>query len=166
MSQSQTEHTVSASLLDAGRRRLMIALYGMAVFLYWMSLYLYVPTLPTYVQSKSDNLALVGIVIAQYGLWQGIVRLPLGIAADWLGWRRPFIIVGFALVGLGALTMGAADSVNGLIVGRAITGLASGRCWSQCSAACFHPTRRSERLPCSRWLARSGACWLRGSQAR
>ena len=126
MSQSQTEYTVSASLLDAGHRRLTIALYGMAVFLYWMSLYLYVPTLPTYVQSKSDNLALVGIVIAQYGLWQGVVRLPLGIAADWLGWRRPFIIVGFALVGLGALTMGAADSVNGLIVGRAITGLAAG----------------------------------------
>jgi MFS family permease len=107
-------------------RRLMITLYTIAVFLYWMSLYLYVPTLPTYVQSKSDSLALVGVVLSMYGLWQAIIRLPLGIAADWLGWRKPFIIVGFALVGLGAWIMGVADSVNGLIVGRAITGLAAG----------------------------------------
>ena len=103
-----------------------IALYVTAVFLYWMALYLYVPTLPTYVQSKSDNLALVGVVLAQYGLWQALVRLPLGIAADWLGWRKPFIVVGFVLVGLGAVTMGVAGGVNGLIVGRAVTGLAAG----------------------------------------
>jgi len=103
----------------------MAALVGFAVFLYWMGLYLYVPTLPTYVQSKSDNLALVGVVLAQYGLWQAVVRLPLGIAADWLGWRKPFIVAGFALVGLGALAMGLAGGVSGLLVGRAITGLAA-----------------------------------------
>jgi MFS family permease len=104
----------------------MIALYGLAVFLYWMSLYLYVPTLPTYVEGKSHNLALVGVVLAQYGLWQGIVRLPLGIAADWMGWRKPFIVAGFVLAGLGALIMGMAGDVNGLAVGRAVTGLAAG----------------------------------------
>ena len=90
------------------------------------ALYLYVPTLPTYVESKSDNLALVGVVLAQYGLWQGIIRLPLGIAADWLGRRKPFIIAGFALSGLGALMMGISGDVNGLVIGRAITGLAAG----------------------------------------
>lgn len=111
---------------SASSRRLMITLYAIAVFLYWMALYLYVPTLPTYAQSKSDNLALVGVVLSMYGLWQAVIRLPLGIAADWLGWRKPFIIVGLALAGMGAWTMGVADSVNGLIVGRAITGLAAG----------------------------------------
>jgi MFS family permease len=91
-----------------------------------MSLYLYMPTLPTYVESKSDNLALVGIVLSMYGLWQALIRLPLGIAADWLGQRKPFIVVGFALAGLGAWTMGVAENVNGLLVGRAVTGLAAG----------------------------------------
>jgi MFS family permease len=104
----------------------MIALYAIAVFLYWIALYLYMPTLPTYAQSKSDNLALVGVVLSMYGLWQAIIRLPLGITADWLGRRKPFIIVGFALVGLGAWIMGVAKGVNGLIIGRAITGLAAG----------------------------------------
>lgn len=100
-------------------------LVALAAFLYWMALYLYMPTLPTYVQSKSSNLALVGIVLAQYGLWQAIVRLPLGIAADWVGWRKPFIVGGCMLAGLGALAMGLANGVNGLLVGRAITGLAA-----------------------------------------
>jgi DHA1 family multidrug resistance protein-like MFS transporter len=107
-------------------RRLMITLYAIAVFLYWIALYLYMPTLPTYVQSKSDNLALVGVVLSMYGLWQAVIRLPLGIAADWLGQRKPFIIMGLALTGLGAWTMGVANGVNGLIIGRAITGLAAG----------------------------------------
>ncbi len=125
MNKSTEVHASFSTKADAGSRRLMITLYSIAVFLYWMALYLYVPTLPTYVQSKNDNLALVGVVLSMYGLWQAIIRLPLGIAADWLGWRKPFIVVGFALAGLGAWTMGTADGVNGLIIGRAITGLAA-----------------------------------------
>lgn len=109
-----------------GGRRLTIALYAAAAFLYWASLYLYVPTLPTYVQSKSQTLALVGVVLSMYGLWQAIIRLPLGITADWLGQRKPFIVGGLALAGLGAWILGTADGVTGLAAGRAITGLAAG----------------------------------------
>jgi MFS family permease len=104
----------------------MVALYATAVFLYWVALYLYVPTLPAYVRSKTDSLSVVGVVLAQYGLWQGIIRLPLGIAADWLGRRKAFILVGCMLAGLGALTLGLAHGVSGLIVGRAVVGLAAG----------------------------------------
>jgi len=118
-------HASLSTKADIGSRRLMITLYSIAVLLYWIALYLYAPTLPTYVQSKSDSLALVGVVLSMYGLCQAIARLPLGIAADWLGWRKPFIIVGFALAGLGTWTMGRADSADGLLVGRAITGLAA-----------------------------------------
>jgi len=107
-------------------RKALLALYIAAVFLYWMALYLYVPTLPVYAQGKTDNLALVGVVLSMYGLWQAIIRLPLGIAADWLGWRKPFILVGFGLAGLGAYVMGTSRTIDGLIVGRAITGLAAG----------------------------------------
>jgi DHA1 family multidrug resistance protein-like MFS transporter len=126
MNKSPAVRASYSSTAGTSSRRLLITLYAIAVFLYWIALYLYVPTLPTYAQSKSDNLALVGVVLSMYGLWQAIIRLPLGIAADWLGRRKPFIIVGFALAGLGAWTMGAAEGVNGLIVGRAITGLAAG----------------------------------------
>jgi MFS family permease len=111
--------------MSPSRRRLLIGLYIVVTFLYWMSLYLYLPTLPTYAQGKSDSLALVGTILAQYGLWQAIARLPVGIAADWLGRRKPFIVVGLFLSGLGAYLMGTAGDASGLLVGRAITGLAA-----------------------------------------
>jgi MFS family permease len=109
-----------------GSRRLTITLYAIVAYLYWAGLYLYVPTLPTYVKSKTDSFALVGIVLSMYGLWQAIIRLPLGIAADWLGRRKPFIVAGLALLGLGAWIMAAAGDAAGLALGRAITGLAAG----------------------------------------
>ncbi len=106
-------------------RRGLLALYMAAVVLYWASMYLYVPTLSNYVKTKTDDLAMVGIVLAQYGLWQAVARFPLGIAADWIGRRKPFIIAGFALAGLGALWMGLTNSVSGLLIGRALTGFAA-----------------------------------------
>jgi len=96
------------------------------VFFYWMCLYVYVPTLPTYAQTKTDNLALVGTILAQYGLWQAIVRLPIGIASDWIGRRKPFILAGMMLAAAGAWAMGSAGDATGVLIGRAITGLAAG----------------------------------------
>jgi MFS family permease len=126
MNKSPAALVKSSRTTIIGSRRLTIALYIIVTFFFWVSLYLYMPTLPTYVQSKSDNLALVGIVLSMYGLWQLFIRLPLGITVDWLGLRKPFIIAGLALAGLGAWSMGVADSTSGLIFGRAITGLAAG----------------------------------------
>ena len=108
-----------------GSRRLLVGLYLAVTFLYFMALYLYMPTLPTYVASKTGNLALVGVILAQFGLWQAIIRLPLGIATDWLGKRKLFIMVGLVLAGVGAWVMGSADGSTGLFVGRAITGVAA-----------------------------------------
>ena len=126
VSESSSVRANLFSTASVGSQRLTVALFTVAAFLYWVALYLYVPTLPTYVQSKTHDLALVGTVLSMYGLWQAFVRLPLGITVDWLGWRKPFIIIGLGLVGLGAWTMGTTGSVNGLTIGRAITGLAAG----------------------------------------
>jgi MFS family permease len=108
--------------LPRGRRGLIV-LYVVVTLLFWMCLYLYAPTLPTYTQTKTGSLSAVGVILAQYGLWQALVRLPVGIAADWLGRRKPFIILGLLMAGLGAWVMGNADTAIGLGIGRAITGL-------------------------------------------
>ena len=112
--------------IQSPRRSVLIALYGATVALYWMSLYLYVPTLPTYTQSKTSDLALVGVVLSMYGLWQAIIRLPLGIVSDWVGRRKPFIIGGFVVSAIASIVMGSSFSVNGILIGRAISGLAAG----------------------------------------
>lgn len=110
---------------DDPAQKTLLVLFLLASALYWISLYLYVPTLPTYVRSRTESLSLVGVVLAQYGLWQTIVRVPIGIGADWWGRRKPFILAGFLLSAIGALVLGSAVSVEGLILGRAITGLAA-----------------------------------------
>ena len=122
---STASDMTTSSAAYSRRHSRKVALYMAAVFLYWMGLYLYVPTLSVYVRTKTDNLAMVGTVLSMYGLWQAIVRLPVGIAADWLGWRKPFLVGGFILVGLGAWLMGAGNDVTDLLIGRGVTGLAA-----------------------------------------
>lgn len=126
MNKNTTALNTYSLIATSGNRQLLIILYMMAVFLYWMAQYLYIPTFPVYLRSKTDNLALVGVVLSMYGLWQAIIRLPLGIVADWLGRRKPFIIICFALIGLGSWMIGVIDNVIWLIIGRAIIGVAAG----------------------------------------
>ncbi len=106
-------------------RRWMIILISAAVAFYWGSLYFYVPTLSVYAEDRIGDLAKVGVVLSMYGLWQAVVRLPLGIMVDWVGRRKPFIFLGFALSALGAWMMASASGYSGLVAGRAMTGLAA-----------------------------------------
>jgi predicted MFS family arabinose efflux permease len=108
---------------DSNRR--LIIVYIIVVFLYWCALYFYVPTLSVYAETKVSDLSLVGVMLSMYGLWQAVTRFPLGLAADWVGRRKLFILVGFALAGLGAILMGVSPGIGGLIAGRALTGFAA-----------------------------------------
>lgn len=112
--------------IPSRQRRVAIVLYATTVFLFWFSQYIYVPTLPTFVQSKTTDLGIVGVVLSMYGLWQAVIRLPLGMAADWLGRLKPFILAGLTCSGIGAWLMVTSGGVEGLALGRGITGFAAG----------------------------------------
>jgi MFS family permease len=101
-------------------------LFLAAIFLYSVTNCVYAPTLPIYIEGKTVHLALVGLTLSMYGLWQMVVRLPLGIVADRIGWAKPYIIGGFALAALGTWTMGRASDITELMVGRSFTGVAAG----------------------------------------
>ena len=121
-----TQSPNASSWADAGRRQWVVALYLLVAFTFWFALNVYLSTFPTYVRSKSQNLSTVGIVLSMFGLWRGITALPVGITADWLGRRKPLIVIGCALSALGALLMGVAGSATGIALGRAVTGVAAG----------------------------------------
>jgi MFS transporter, DHA1 family, multidrug resistance protein len=119
--------SVELPAVDLAKRvRLQKILLGAVAFLYWFCLYVYVPTLPVYVQSKVQNLALVGGVLSMYGFWQLVSRLPTGFYVDRLGERKPAIAAGLLIVGAGAVLMGLASNVTGLTIGRALTGVGAG----------------------------------------
>ncbi|MBI5651554.1 MAG: MFS transporter [Chloroflexi bacterium] len=118
MAQSSTD--------GVSNRRATITLFLIAVLFFWAGQYIYLPTLPTYAQSKVGDLSAVGFILSMYGLLQALVRIPLGIASDWSGARKPFIIVGLALSGIGAWMMAVGNDAGMLALGRAITGASAG----------------------------------------
>ena len=68
-----------------------------------------------------DDPALVGLAMGIYGLTQAVLQLPLGIASDRFG-RKRIIVAGLLVFAAGSLLAALADSVTGLLVGRAIQG--------------------------------------------
>ncbi len=144
---------------SVGGARVAVVLYSLVCLLYWASLFTYLPTLPTYAASITPDLALIGTILSMYGLWQALARLPFGIASDWAGWRKPFIVAGLGLAAAGALVMGNAHTPQALLVGRSITGLAAAT-WVPLtvvfSARCIRPNRRCAPPRCSRSCRRSG----------
>ena len=102
------------------------ALVLASVFLFWFSHYVYLPTLPQYVLLNTGTLTKVGIVLAMYGLWQAVIRLPIGIITDNIGHRKSFILVGIVLAGAGALVLGLGETFAELTLGRSLVGLSMG----------------------------------------
>ena len=68
-----------------------------------------------------DDPALIGLAMGIYGLTQGILQIPFGIASDRLG-RKRVIIFGLLVFALGSLIAGGADTLTGLLVGRSVHG--------------------------------------------
>jgi MFS family permease len=71
-------------------------------------------------QGGDDQVA-VGFAMGMYGLVQAFLQIPFGLAADRLG-RKPVIVFGLLLLGLGSIIAASAQSVWGLALGRAIQG--------------------------------------------
>jgi MFS family permease len=68
-----------------------------------------------------DDPALIGLAMGIYGLTQGLLQIPFGIASDRLG-RKRVILFGLVVFALGSLYAGSADSLWELLVGRALQG--------------------------------------------
>ncbi len=105
--------------------RARIRLFAAATFLYWAALFIYVPTLPAYVKLKAASLTEVGVVLSMFGLWEAILRTPLGVLVDATGRRKRFLLGGFLTAAAGALVMAHGSSVGALTFGRALTGASS-----------------------------------------
>lgn len=64
---------------------------------------------------------LLGMALGIYGLTQAVFQIPLGLLSDVWG-RKPVIFLGLVVFALGSVMAAYADSVWGLIFGRALQG--------------------------------------------
>lgn len=68
-----------------------------------------------------DDPAMIGLAMGLYGLTQAVFQLPIGLASDRIG-RKRVIVAGLLVFATGSLIAAMADSLTGLMVGRAIQG--------------------------------------------
>ncbi|HEX9718437.1 MAG TPA: MFS transporter [Ramlibacter sp.] len=68
-----------------------------------------------------DDPAQVGLAMGIYGLTQGILQIPFGLASDRLG-RKRVIIFGLLVFAAGSFLAAAADSLTWLIIARSLQG--------------------------------------------
>jgi MFS family permease len=68
-----------------------------------------------------DNKTLVGLAMGIYGLSQGILQIPFGMASDRFG-RKRVIVFGLVLFALGSFVASLSTDIGGVIIGRTIQG--------------------------------------------
>lgn len=68
-----------------------------------------------------DDPAVVGLAMGIYGLTQGLLQIPFGLASDRFG-RKRVIIIGLLMFAAGSFVAAAAGSLLWLIVGRSLQG--------------------------------------------
>ncbi|MGS2724203.1 MFS transporter [Porticoccus sp. GXU_MW_L64] len=94
------------------------SLYGLRM----LGLFMVLPVLALYVQDyRAATPLLLGFALGVYGLTQALLQIPLGLASDRLG-RKPIIVAGLLLFVGGSVLAAQADSIYGLIAGRALQG--------------------------------------------
>jgi MFS family permease len=68
-----------------------------------------------------DDPALVGLAMGIYGLTQGVLQIPYGLASDRFG-RKRVIVLGLTVFALGSLVAAWAPNLHWLLAGRAVQG--------------------------------------------
>ena len=123
-------------------KRTMAAL-GLLYAFRMLGLLMLLPVLALYAGEFTHSTPiLIGLALGSYGLTQALLQIPFGMLSDRVG-RKPVIIGGLVLFGLGSMLAANAASIWGVIAGRALQG--SGAIASTILALLSDLTRREQR---------------------
>ena len=87
-----------------------------------LGLFMVLPVIFVHGQDYSGaSIASLGLVLGIYGLAQACCQIPLGLLSDMIG-RKPIIVFGLLLFGIGSVLGALTDSVVGLIIARILQG--------------------------------------------
>ena len=87
-----------------------------------LGLFMILPVFALYAEHlEGVTPALTGLAIGIYGMTQAFLQIPYGLVSDRIG-RKPVIIFGLLVFALGSVMAASADSIYGVIAGRAMQG--------------------------------------------
>ncbi|MEQ9463308.1 MAG: MFS transporter [Haliea sp.] len=108
-----------------------------------LGLFMVLPLLALYaIDFEGATPALIGVALGAYGLTQACLQIPFGWLSDRIG-RKPVIIAGLLIFALGSIVAALADSIYGIIAGRALQG--AGAIASSVMALVADLTRQEQR---------------------
>ena len=88
-----------------------------------LGLFLILPVFAVHASTMpgGDNKTLVGLAMGIYGLSQGLLQIPFGMASDRFG-RKRVIVFGLVLFAIGSFVAAMSTDIWGAIIGRTIQG--------------------------------------------
>jgi MFS family permease len=108
--------------MTSRERTAILSLAG-AYSLRMLGLYLALPILSPYAADLPGGTSFwVGMAVGVYGIGQAIFQMPFGILSDHFG-RRPAILLGLGVFGLGSLLAAVATTAPMLVAGRFLQGM-------------------------------------------
>lgn len=97
----------------------LAGLYGLRM----LGLFMVLPVMPLLLEDfPGATPVAIGLAIGIYGFTQALLQLPFGWLSDRWG-RKPLIYLGLIIFALGSLVAAMADSLVGIILGRALQGM-------------------------------------------
>ncbi|MEW6039530.1 MAG: MFS transporter [Pseudomonadota bacterium] len=105
------------------RAEIRAAISLAAIYMFRMlGLFMILPVFSIYARDLPDATpALIGLAISAYGLTQAAFQIPFGIWSDRFG-RKPLIVIGLLVFAAGSVMAAVADSIYGIVAGRALQG--------------------------------------------
>jgi MFS family permease len=87
-----------------------------------LGLFMILPVFALYAEQLPDTTPLLtGLALGIYGLTQALLQIPFGMLSDRIG-RKPVILGGLVVFALGSLVAAYAETIHGIILGRALQG--------------------------------------------
>lgn len=119
-----TNNSTSASTpgMTAAERRTALSLATIFA-LRMLGLFMILPVFSLYAEHlQGVTPTLIGVAIGVYGLTQAALQIPFGMLSDRFG-RKPMIAAGLLIFAAGSMVAAVADSIAGVILGRALQGM-------------------------------------------
>ena len=96
-----------------------------AVIFFWFGQYVYIPYQTPYLTLIHTSASFIGLIVGTYGISQMVLRLPVGLLADYKNKHKVIMMIGSLSSGMASLFRIIFNNGIGFLIGNLFSGLAS-----------------------------------------